>query len=49
MCGQRVLVADDAWLVIIDPDIRVVDAATGQEGRRIKPTDPPVDGLVLAS
>ncbi len=48
MCGERVLIADEARLVIIDPDIRVVDAATGQEERRIKRDDPPVDGLVLA-
>jgi hypothetical protein len=48
MCGERVLIADEARLVIIDPDIRIVDAATGQEERRIKRDDPPVDGLVLA-
>jgi hypothetical protein len=49
ICGERVLVADEARLVIIDPDIRVVDAETGQEERRIKRDDPPVDGLVLAA
>jgi hypothetical protein len=50
VCGERVLVVSDSRVAVIDPDVLIIDLASGRTQKRINASnDPVVDGLAVSS
>jgi hypothetical protein len=48
VCGERVFVSGASSLVVVDPDISIVDAGTGRVELRLQANGTAIDGLVAA-
>jgi hypothetical protein len=49
VCGERVFIPSASSVIVVDPDISIVDAATGRVEVRLQANGTAVDGIVAAA
>jgi hypothetical protein len=49
VCGERVFISGQSSLVVVDPDVSVVDAGTGRVELRLHADGAAIDGIVAAA